>query len=54
MDIMPFSFGKAVYINKHKHTSAELDDIIKHESVHANQHHTIDVMIAEIVCMLNW
>ncbi len=54
MDIMPFSFGKAVYINKYKHTLAELDDIIKHESVHANQHHTIDVMIAEIVCMLNW
>ena len=54
MDIMPFSFGKAVYINKHKHTSAELHDIIKHESVHTNQYHTVDVMVAELVCMLNW
>ena len=54
MDIMPLSFGKAVYINKHKHTPAELDDIIKHEAVHANQRHTIDVMIAEFACMLNW
>jgi hypothetical protein len=54
MDIMPFSFGKAVYINRHRHSAAELDDIIKHETAHAIQHHTIDVMIAEIVCMLNW
>lgn len=54
MDIMPFSFGKAVYVNRHKHTPAELDDIIKHEAVHASQHHTIDVMIAEFVCILNW
>jgi len=54
IDIMPFSFGKAVYVNHHKHTRAELDDIIKHESVHSNQHHTIDVLIAEVVCMLNW
>jgi beta-lactamase regulating signal transducer with metallopeptidase domain len=54
MDIMPFSFGKAVYINRYKHTQTELDDIIKHESVHANQYHTIDVMIAELVCILNW
>jgi beta-lactamase regulating signal transducer with metallopeptidase domain len=54
LNIMPFSFGKAVYINRHNHTPAELEDIIKHESVHANQHHTIDVMIAELVCMLNW
>ena len=54
MDIMPFSFGKAVYINKHKHTSAELSNIIKHESVHAQQQHTIDVVLAEIICILNW
>ncbi len=54
MDIMPFSFGKAVYINKSKHSADELDDIIKHESAHAIQYHTIDVMIAELVCILNW
>jgi len=54
MDIMPFSFGKAVYVNMQKHTPAELDDIIKHEGVHASQHHTVDVMIAEFVCILNW
>lgn len=54
MDIMPFSFGKSVYINRHKHSPAELNDIIKHETAHAMQHHTIDVMIAELVCIFNW
>jgi hypothetical protein len=53
-DIMPFSFGNAVYVNKYKHTSIELDDIIKHESVHVHQQHTIDVIIAELICVLNW
>jgi len=54
MDIMPFSFGNAVYVNQQKHSAAELNDIIKHESVHVHQQHTIDVMIAEMICILNW
>lgn len=54
MDIMPFSFGRSVYVNMHRHTPAELDDIIQHESVHAKQNHTVDVILAEIICMLSW
>lgn len=54
IDIMPFSFGNAVYVNQTKHSSAELDDIIKHESVHIHQQHTTDVILAEIICILNW
>ena len=54
MDIMPFSFGRSVYVNMHRHTPAELDDIIQHESVDAKQKHTADVLIAEFICMLNW
>jgi len=54
MDIVPFSFANAVYVNRHKHTLSELEDIIKHESVHVNQLHTIDIMLAEFVCILNW
>jgi len=54
MDIMPFSFGNAVYVNQAKHSATELDDIIKHESVHVHQQHTTDVILAEIICMLNW
>jgi beta-lactamase regulating signal transducer with metallopeptidase domain len=53
-DIMPFSFGSAVYVNRKKHTDSELNDIMMHESVHVHQHHTLDVIIAEIACILNW
>jgi len=53
-DIMPFSFGNAVYVNQTKHSVSELDDIIKHESVHVHQQHTMDVIFAEIICILNW
>ncbi|MFT4152834.1 M56 family metallopeptidase [Parafilimonas sp.] len=54
MDIMPFSYGRNIYINQYRHAKNELNDIIQHESVHAQQNHTIDVMIAEFICMLNW
>ena len=54
MDIMPFSFGNAIYVNRQRHSPEELTDIIKHESVHVHQQHTIDVLIAEVVCILNW
>jgi BlaR1 peptidase M56 len=54
MDIMPFSFGNAMYVNQTKHSASELDDIIKHESVHVHQQHTTDVILAEIICILNW
>jgi beta-lactamase regulating signal transducer with metallopeptidase domain len=54
MDIIPFTFGNSIYINKLKHSAGELKEIIRHESVHAYQKHTVDVLVAEFVCMLNW
>lgn len=53
-DIIPFSFGNAIYINKLSHSEDELKEIIRHESVHVRQKHTIDVLIAEFICILNW
>jgi hypothetical protein len=54
MDIIPFTFGNSIYINKLKHSAGELKEIIRHESVHVYQKHTVDVLVAELVCMLNW
>ena len=54
MDIIPFTFGNSIYINKLKHSSGELSEIIRHESVHVHQKHTVDILIAEFICMLNW
>jgi len=53
-NIIPFSFGNAIYINPQLHTKAQLTEIIAHEFVHVKQRHTVDVLWAEIVCMLNW
>ncbi|GAA4329414.1 hypothetical protein GCM10023149_34100 [Mucilaginibacter gynuensis] len=52
--IMPFSFGKSIYINREMHTEQELEEIILHEYVHVVQKHTIDIFIGECLCALNW
>jgi hypothetical protein len=53
-DITPFSFGNAIYINTQLHTEKEWEEIILHEYVHIRQYHTLDILVAEAVCILNW
>jgi len=52
--ILPFSFGNAIYINASRHTEKELEEIILHEYVHVRQRHTVDILLAELLCILNW
>ena len=52
--IIPFSFGKSVFINSNLHTEDELREIVRHEFVHVRQNHTIDIMWAELLCIINW
>jgi TonB-dependent SusC/RagA subfamily outer membrane receptor len=52
--IIPFSFGSAIYINQLLHTEKEWSDIILHEYVHIRQKHTVDILLAELICALNW
>jgi TonB-dependent SusC/RagA subfamily outer membrane receptor len=52
--IMPFSFNNGIYINSRLHTEAELQEIIRHEFVHVKQKHSIDILFAELLCMLLW
>jgi len=52
--IIPFSFGNAIYINQLLHTEKEWADIILHEYIHIRQRHTVDILLAELVCILNW
>jgi hypothetical protein len=53
-NIIPFSFGNAIFINCHLHTETELQGIIRHEFVHVKQRHSIDVIWAELLCAVNW
>src|SRR5687767_11259835 len=52
--IIPFSFGNAVFINSTLHTEDELREIVRHEFVHVKQNHTIDIVWAEFLCIVNW
>ncbi len=53
-NITPFSFGNAIYINRHLHNEDELQEIIRHEFVHVKQKHTIDIIFCELLCITNW
>ncbi|HET9745006.1 MAG TPA: M56 family metallopeptidase [Chitinophagaceae bacterium] len=53
-DIIPFSFGNSIFINSHLHTESELQEIVRHEFVHVRQKHTIDILWAEMLCIINW
>ncbi|HEY4288305.1 MAG TPA: M56 family metallopeptidase [Puia sp.] len=53
-DITPFSFGRGIYINPRLHTEQEWADIILHEYVHIRQRHSVDILLAELLCIVNW
>ena len=53
-DIIPFSFGNAVFLNRNVYTEKQFIDIIRHEKVHSTQNHSIDIVYAEILCAINW
>lgn len=50
----PFSFFKYIFINRAQIPTTEYDKIIAHEKVHANQLHSIDLMIFEILRIIHW
>jgi beta-lactamase regulating signal transducer with metallopeptidase domain len=52
--VTPFSFGNAIFINRHLYSDKEWADIILHEYVHIREKHTIDILLMELVCILNW
>lgn len=52
--ITPFSFGNSIFINRKLHHEDELTDIVKHEFIHVRQKHTVDIVWAEMLCILNW
>ncbi|MBP1224617.1 M56 family metallopeptidase [Flavobacterium sp. 1355] len=53
-NIAPFSYFDYIVYNSSLYTAAELENILEHEKVHSNQHHTIDVLISRIFCILFW
>ena len=52
--VLPFSFLNSIFINKNNYSDHELQEIIDHERVHVQQKHTIDVLVSELICIINW
>lgn len=52
--ILPFSFGRSIFINRGQHSESELAEIIRHEFVHVQQRHSIDMIWAELLVIFNW
>jgi TonB-dependent SusC/RagA subfamily outer membrane receptor len=52
--VSPFSFGNNIYFNPQLHSTSELERMLQHEIVHVKQRHTADLVVAEIICIINW
>ena len=52
--VIPFSFGKAIFVNQHQHNEDELKEIIRHEFIHVKQRHSLDILWSELLCIVNW
>src|SRR5690606_4989940 len=52
--IAPFSFLNYVVYNPGLHTKTELEFILKHETAHVKQGHTLDVLLANLNLIYQW
>lgn len=53
-EIVPFSFGNSIFINRDMHDGTSLKEILQHEFVHVKQKHTLDILWCEMLCIFNW
>ena len=52
--ITPFSFFKWIFVSPSLYNSDDMQEIITHERIHAEQYHSLDVMVSEILCAFFW
>ncbi len=53
-DTAPFSFFHYFFLNKSNISQHDLLRIIDHELVHINQHHSIDLIVIELLTIVQW
>ena len=51
---LPFSFFNYIVYNPEIHSKEELQMILKHEQIHVRQWHSIDIILANILLILQW
>lgn len=50
----PFSFFHWIFVHPASHSEEELGEILTHELAHARQHHSADVIVSELMCIICW
>ncbi|MEC3907524.1 M56 family metallopeptidase [Tamlana sp. 2201CG12-4] len=50
----PFSFFNWIVYNPDLFNKSELEQILTHEKVHAYQHHSIDILLTQLACIVLW
>ena len=50
----PFSFFNLVFINETNIGDQRLQAILTHEKVHVRQRHTLDLILGEFLCIMQW
>lgn len=53
-DLAPFSFFGYIFLNPSRVGPGQVDRIIRHESAHGKQLHTVDLMLTEVLTALTW
>lgn len=53
-DHTPFSFFNYIVYNPNLFTKEELDIILKHEKIHSTDQHSVDILIAKIIQIVQW
>jgi TonB family protein len=51
---LPFSFFRWIFINTEVHSEEELKQILLHEQIHVQQWHSLDILLAESLCIFFW
>ncbi len=53
-NLSPFSFFNFIFINPEKIQENELKNVLYHEGEHARRLHTLDIILLEIICIIQW
>jgi TonB family protein len=50
----PFSFFRWIVLDSSRYSDMELQEILLHESAHSEENHSIDTLLAELLCAFCW
>jgi len=53
-NLSPFSFFNFIFINPEKIQENELKNVLYHEGEHSRRLHTLDIILLEIICIIQW